>query len=69
MYGIKHNHEKRENKCVAKNKINCTSGVCEKDAIDWASNDIETQLQLKVAKITQEIMVPFKNGIPRWGWL
>jgi len=40
--------KKRENKCVAKRKKNCTNGVCEKNAIDWASNDIETQLQLKV---------------------
>jgi hypothetical protein len=27
-----------------------------------------TQLRLKVVKITQERITPFKNGIPRWGW-
>ncbi len=28
-----------------------------------------TQLRFKVAKITQEIITHFKNGISGWGWL
>jgi hypothetical protein len=39
-----HNHEKRENKCVAKRRKSFTSGVCDKNAIDWASNDLDTTM-------------------------
>ncbi len=28
-----------------------------------------TKLQLKVEEITKEETTPFKNTIPRWGWL
>jgi hypothetical protein len=28
-----------------------------------------TQLWLKVVEITYERSIPFKNNIPRWGWL
>jgi hypothetical protein len=36
--------KKRENKCVAKRRKNCISGICDKNAIDWASNDLDTTM-------------------------
>ncbi len=34
----------RENKCVAKRRINCTTRVCGKNAVDWASNYLDTPM-------------------------
>jgi hypothetical protein len=34
--------KKRENKCVAERRRNCINGVCDKNVVDWASNDFDS---------------------------
>ena len=44
--------------------------LCEyiKLMVKWRHSMTPTQLKAKVAKITQDKITPFKNGVPRYSW-
>jgi hypothetical protein len=39
-----HNHEKEGKQVCCKKEKNYSNGVCDKNVIDWASNDLDTTM-------------------------